>query len=75
MLTKSYFIDAARLEMKLQGFDGLACDPDAYECNGCSLENLSPDDCLNPDCYGAHWTDEDDGVVRYKLKRMVPRYA
>ena len=56
LMSKTYFMEAAVATMVAQGFDGLACDPDAYECNGCSLDNISPDDCLNPDCYGAHCT-------------------
>ena len=66
MKERFYFQDIAVMVLKNAGFDGLVCDPDAFDCNGCSLDRINPDECLNPDCYGGYFNEE---TGKYQSRR------
>ena len=68
MKERFYFIETAIKVLRNAGFEGLACDPDAFECRGCPLDRINPDECLNPDCHGAY-IDEDEIGTFYQTRR------
>ena len=69
MKNRFYAIDTMALVLRNAGFDGLTCDPDAHDCNGCSFDLVSPHDCFNPDCHGGYAWELDDGRTVYKERR------
>ena len=64
-----YGLETMVLVLRKAGFEGLTCDPDAYECRGCSFDRMNPDDCFNPDCHGGYAWPMDDGTTIYRERR------